>query len=89
MLKTVLYFTGTLNGVVQTWGYVAMFMVIKVYPSIVSYYGVEIIWSIFAVSCLINTLFGVFIMPETKGKTLDDILSSFKKQKKNSTNNLA
>lgn len=75
---------GTLNGAVQTWGYFVMFLVIKIYPMMVSSFGVEIVWSVFAACCVVNILFGVFVMPETKGKSLDQILSYFETGKKNS-----
>ncbi|XP_025408087.1 facilitated trehalose transporter Tret1-like [Sipha flava] len=77
---------GTMNGAVQTWGYFIMFLIIKLYPSMVLKFGIEMSLSLFATICLINSLFGVFIMPETKGKSLDDILSYFVTRKKNGLN---
>lgn len=64
-------------GAVQTWGYFVMFLVIKIYPLMVSIFSVQIVWAMFTTGCVLNTLYGVFIMPETKGKSLDDILSYF------------
>lgn len=75
-----------MNGAVQTWGYFIMFLVIKIYPSMVLNFGIEIVLSIFAVICLVNALFGVFIMPETLDKTLDDILLYFATRRKNQLN---
>lgn len=74
-----------MNGAVQTWAYFIMFLVIKMYPLMVSSFGVEIVWSLFAACCVVNILFGIYVMPETKGKTLDQILSSFETGKKLST----
>ncbi|XP_026817040.1 facilitated trehalose transporter Tret1-like isoform X1 [Rhopalosiphum maidis] len=72
---------GVMNGVVQTCGYIMWFMICKIYPSMISNLGVEIVWSIFAFFCLLNVLFAIFIMPETKGKTLDEVLLYFEPQK--------
>lgn len=65
-----------MNGIVQIFGYL-MFMVIKIYPSTVLKYGKEEVWSVFACFCVISVLFGIFVMLETKGKSLDEILMSF------------
>ncbi|CAI6354660.1 unnamed protein product [Macrosiphum euphorbiae] len=73
---------GVMNGVVQTCGYVMWFMICKIYPSLISNLGVEIVWSIFAFFCILNVLFAIFIMPETKGKTLDEVLLYFEPEKK-------
>uniref|UniRef100_A0A2S2NTN1 Facilitated trehalose transporter Tret1 n=1 Tax=Schizaphis graminum TaxID=13262 RepID=A0A2S2NTN1_SCHGA len=72
---------GVMNGVVQTCGYVMWFMICKIYPSMILNLGLEIVWSIFAFFCLLNVLFAIFIMPETKGKTLDEVLLYFEPQK--------
>ncbi|CAH1732174.1 facilitated trehalose transporter Tret1-like isoform X1 [Aphis gossypii] len=72
---------GVMNGVVQTCGYVMWFMICKIYPSMISSLGVEIVWSIFAFFCILNVLFAIFIMPETKGKTLAEVLLYFEPQK--------
>lgn len=71
-----------MNGVVQFFGYEIMFIVIKLYPTLVSNYGIENVWSVFAGFCLASVIFGAFIMPETKGKSLDDILKSFETRQK-------
>ncbi|XP_022169564.1 facilitated trehalose transporter Tret1-like [Myzus persicae] len=73
---------GVMNGVVQTCGYIMWFMICKVYPSLISNLGVEIVWSIFAFFCILNVLFAIFIMPETKGKTLDEVLLYFEPEKR-------
>eukprot|EP00102_Acyrthosiphon_pisum_P023924 XP_016661134.1 PREDICTED: facilitated trehalose transporter Tret1 isoform X2 [Acyrthosiphon pisum] len=73
---------GVMNGVVQTCGYVIWFIICKIYPSLILNLGVEIVWSIFAFFCILNVLFAIFIMPETKGKSLDEILLYFEPQEK-------
>lgn len=76
-------FLGTMNGVVQTCGYMFMFAVIKIYPMMVSILGILEIWTIFTIMCMISVFFCSFILPETKGVTLDVILTYFEPQKKN------
>ncbi|XP_022169559.1 plastidic glucose transporter 4-like [Myzus persicae] len=79
---------GVMGGIVQVIGYELMFLVIKVYPALVSKFGVEFVWSVFTIFCFASALFGAFIMPETKGKSLNEILSSFDSRKKSLKNNL-
>jgi len=66
-----------MTGIVQIIGYELMFVVIKLYPAMVDKFGIENVWSLFAGFCIISAFFGKFIMPETKGKSLNEILSSF------------
>lgn len=79
---------GVMGGIVQVCGYELMFLVIKIYPAFVSTFGVECVWSVFTVFSLASALFGMFIMPETKGKSLSEILSSFESREKPIKNNL-
>jgi len=75
------FLSGVMNGVVQTCGYVLWFVICKIYPSLISNLGLEIVWSIFAFFCILSVLFAIFIMPETKGKTLDEVLLYFEPKK--------
>ncbi|KAE9543996.1 hypothetical protein AGLY_001685 [Aphis glycines] len=79
---------GVMGGIVQAFGYELMFLIIKVYPSLVMTFGVKCIWSVFTIFCFLSALFGAFILPETKGKSLNDILVSFESRKKSMKNNL-
>ncbi|VVC29772.1 Major facilitator superfamily domain,Major facilitator, sugar transporter-like [Cinara cedri] len=72
---------GVMNGLASSFGYVICFFVCKIYPYMIKYFGVEIVWSIFALFCLLTVLFAIFIMPETKGKSLEEILSYFESHK--------
>lgn len=71
-----------MNGLVLTIGHLMMFWVVKVYPSMVSNFGIENVWILFTTICLASVLFCIFIMPETKGIPLKDILASFESRKK-------
>ncbi|KAL4105324.1 hypothetical protein QTP88_020572 [Uroleucon formosanum] len=79
---------GVMSGIVQVCGYESMFLVIKVYPTFISTFGVEFVWSVFTIFCFASALYGAFIMPETKGKSLNEILSSFNSREKSIKNNL-
>lgn len=70
-----------MNGVVQAFGYIIWFAICKIYPQIILKYGTDVVWSVFAIFCVLNVLFAIFIMPETKGKTVDEILSYFEPSK--------
>lgn len=85
----VFFFLGTMNGIVQTCQFILMFTVLKIYPMMVSILGIEVIWSIFTIVCVLTIFFSIFIVPETKGISLDDILESFKSHKKTVENNLS
>ncbi|XP_022175971.1 facilitated trehalose transporter Tret1-like [Myzus persicae] len=74
--------SGAMNGYVQTFGYILWFLVVKMYPSLVLQFGIICVWSIFTIFCGLNILFAIFVMPETKGKSLDEILSYFEPEKK-------
>lgn len=84
-------FSGTINGIVQTCGYLLMFTVIKIYPTMVSILGIQNVWTIFTFICMLGVLFCSFILPETKGVPLDVILSNFESssKKKSITANLS
>ncbi|CAI6353774.1 unnamed protein product [Macrosiphum euphorbiae] len=79
---------GVMSGIVQVVGYELMFLVIKVYPAFVSSFGVECALTVFAIFSFASALYGAFIMPETKGKSLNEILSSFDTREKSIKNNL-
>lgn len=49
------------------------------------HFGIYVIWSVFTIFCIISALLGVFILPETKGKSLDEIAMMFEKCKKSPT----
>lgn len=76
-----------MTGIAQIFGYELMFLVIKVYPFIISAYQIEDVWTVFTVFCVISALYGLFIMPETKGKSLNEIGKSFESRKKSIQNN--
>lgn len=72
---------GTMNGVLHSCGYELMFGAIKVYPWLVGMFGIRAVWTACAGSCFVTALFGAFLLPETTGKTLDEITDGFASRK--------
>lgn len=77
-----------MGGIVQICGYELMFLITKVYPALVIRFGVENVWSVFAGFCVASAFYGAFVMPETKGKSLDEILEQFESRKETTKNSL-
>ncbi|CAI6348075.1 unnamed protein product [Macrosiphum euphorbiae] len=69
---------GTMNGVMYSCGYELMFGAIKVYPMMVDMFGIRAVWTACACTCFITSLFGAFVLPETTGKTLNEITDGFR-----------
>lgn len=76
-----------MNGVVLTYQSLLSFAVIKIYPMAVSNLGIEVVWSIFAIVCVSSAFYGLLILPETKGKSLNEVLMTFESRKKNTNSN--
>ncbi|XP_044734624.1 facilitated trehalose transporter Tret1-like [Chrysoperla carnea] len=68
--------------------YLAMlgFLIVILYQPVANGFGSHIPFIIFAVSCIFGVLFTIFIMPETKGKSLEDIQNILRNSKE--VNNL-
>ncbi|KAF0753479.1 facilitated trehalose transporter Tret1-like [Aphis craccivora] len=69
---------GTMNGILYSCGYELMFAAIKVYPMLVSSFGIRAVWTGCAVACFVTSLFGAFVLPETTGMTLNEIVDGFR-----------
>lgn len=70
-----------------TIGYIFSFISIKTFPTIFSFYGNFFVFIFYALIAFIGILFAVFILPETKGKSLQDIEKLFTNRKSSSQNN--
>lgn len=71
-----------MNGVVHSTGYVIMFLAIKTYPLLLEKFGIMTVFFVYTGVCLVTTVYGIFLLPETKGKSLDEILEYFEPKKK-------
>ncbi|XP_065205809.1 facilitated trehalose transporter Tret1-like [Planococcus citri] len=73
---------GTMNGIYGVFSSIYWVSTLKLYPKVMFYFGIKtMIWS-FAVSSFILCLYGKFLLPETKGKTLNEIQEQYFQRKK-------
>lgn len=68
---------GLACGLTISCGYVMSFIAIKLYPTMVYYLKSDMVFLIYGTVSLIGTLFGKFVLLETKGKTLQQIEEHF------------
>lgn len=76
---------GIMNGLYGAIAYGYWAGALKLYPKFMFIFGIKVtIWA-FAISCFVVTLFGMFILPETRGKTLNEVQEQYfqKKRKPN------
>lgn len=71
---------GVTAGLTVCVAYFFAFIAIKAYPSMLVLLGNEFIFLFYGIVSLLGTLFVYFILPETKGKTLQEIENLFKRQ---------
>lgn len=72
---------GFLFGLCGTFAFLYFSAVQKIFPDFLSTFGVAITMYTFATLCFLIALFAVFILPETKGKTLNQIQEEYFKKK--------
>lgn len=70
-----------------TIGYIFSFISTKTFPTIFSLYGSFFVFIFYALIAFIGILFAIFILPETKGKSLQDIEKLFTNRKSSSKDN--
>lgn len=68
-----------MGGVTVTVAYAFMFGAVKIFPYMLSSYGMEIMFYLFALSSLLFCAFVFCFLPETYGKSLIDIQNYFVK----------
>ncbi|XP_065205788.1 facilitated trehalose transporter Tret1-like [Planococcus citri] len=75
---------GVLNGVYGAVAYLYWSFLYKITPWFLAEFGASGVMWTFSVSALLTALFSVFVLPETKGKTLNEVQEEyFKKKSKN------
>lgn len=72
---------GTATGLITCLAYVFNFITVKIYPSMVNGMGKEGVFCFYGAMALVGTIFIVLFLPETKGKTLQEIEEHFGKKK--------
>lgn len=67
-------------GLTISIGFILSFVNIKTFAALFEYIGSFFMFSFYAFIALVGVAFAVFVLPETKGKTLQDIESNFRKR---------
>jgi MFS family permease len=65
-------------GITSTVFFILIFIVVKTFTSIFEYFGSVIVFSFYAFAAFVGIVFGIFVLPETKGKSLQEIEDYFK-----------
>lgn len=73
---------GTAAGLISGIGYFFNFTAVKIYPNMVKYFGRSGVFCFYGAVAFIGTIFVVCLIPETKGKSLQEIEEYFGKEKK-------
>lgn len=71
---------GMTAGLTVCLAYLMSFIVIKLYPSMLDAMGNGFVFVFYGSVSLVGVFFVYYILPETKGKTLEEIENSFKKK---------
>ena len=66
-----------LSGVITSLGYIAIFLLTKLFPTLLHTLSPHGTYWLFALVCLSSNLFYYFFMPETRGKTVVEIKQIF------------
>ncbi|XP_050502652.1 facilitated trehalose transporter Tret1-like isoform X1 [Diabrotica virgifera virgifera] len=72
---------GTAAGIISGMGYFFNFIAVKIYPDMVQSLGRSGVFCFYGVIALLGTIFVFFLLPETKGKSLQEIEEYFGKKK--------
>ncbi|CAL1686914.1 unnamed protein product [Lasius platythorax] len=82
-----LRFRGSLGGLTTSIVQVLTFATIKMYPDLNAVVGLEITMWIFSAAGLLGAIFALTILPETRGRSLDDIEMKFSRKSDDSSTN--
>ena len=61
---------------------ISLFVAVKTVPALVSGLGIHGAFLLYSCCCLVNIVICFFVMPETKGLTLEEIEDSYKKRER-------
>ncbi|XP_022188380.2 facilitated trehalose transporter Tret1 [Nilaparvata lugens] len=73
---------GTAGAIATTLGYIFCFIAIISFPHLWLSMGSDGVFYFYGFSALLGTLFVYYFLPETHGKTLEEVLDGFSKKKK-------
>ena len=67
-------------GILGVLDNISLFISVKAVPSLVSSLGMHGAFALYSSFCLLNIIISFFVMPETKGLSLEEIEESYKKR---------
>jgi MFS family permease len=67
-------------GITMSIAWAMSFVTIKTFSTVFEYFGAAVVFSFHAFIALLGILFAIFILPETKGKSLQEIEELFRKR---------
>lgn len=65
-------------GLTLSYCYIVSFLTIKTFTTVFDLFGSAVVFSFYALVALFGIFFSIYILPETKGKTLEEIEKHFK-----------
>ncbi|XP_075223825.1 facilitated trehalose transporter Tret1-like [Lycorma delicatula] len=71
---------GVMNGIIPSFGYIAIFSMVKIYPLLLDSFNMFGCMWLFTGFSVLTVFFGKYILPETRGKSLQEIESMFVKE---------
>jgi MFS family permease len=71
---------GFVSGITISLMYMMNFVVIKTFSDLFELFGNVLVFSFYAFVAVLGVAFGIYILPETKGKSLEEIENYFKKK---------
>lgn len=71
---------GLASGITLSAAFTMTFIVVKLYPTFLSIWGSNNLFLFFGIMSLLSMIYVYFMVPETKGKTLQEIGEIFKKK---------
>lgn len=75
-----LRFRGALSGLTTSLAQMLTFAAIKTYPDLSTTFGLEVVMWTFSSAAFVGAIFALTILPETRGRSLDQIEASFSRK---------
>ena len=66
-----------------------VFLLLKSFPSLVNFYGLNVLFWIHSGICIFASILAFLILPETQGKTLTELANIYEKKKSKKAKNEA
>lgn len=74
---------GTMSGICGLFGYFYWSVILKIYPAFISLFGIKIMIWVFGISSFMLCFYAIYVFPETRGKTLNQVQEQYLRKKGN------